>query len=40
VQLTIEPGDNTYKVMDMLLGKKTIQARKSWLEKNGDLAQT
>jgi len=40
VQLTIEPGDNTYKVMDMLLGKKTIQARKSWLEKKGDLAQT
>jgi topoisomerase-4 subunit B len=40
VQLTIEPGDNTYKVMDMLLGKKTIQARKTWLEKNGDLAQT
>lgn len=40
VQLTVEPGDNTYKVMDMLLGKKTIQARKSWLEKKGDLAQT
>ncbi len=40
VQLTIEAGDNTYKIMDMLLGKKTIQQRKAWLEKKGDLAQT
>ncbi len=39
IQLTIEPGDNTFKVMDMLLGKKRIQDRKAWLEKKGDLAQ-
>ena len=38
VQLTVEPGDDTYKVMDMLLGKKRIQDRKAWLEKKGDLA--
>lgn len=40
VQLTIEPDDGTYKVMDMLLGKKRIQDRKAWLEKKGDLADT
>ena len=39
VQLTVEHGDNTFKVMDMLLGKKRIQDRKTWLEKKGDLAQ-
>ena len=39
VQLTVEPGDNTYKIMDMLLGKKNIQSRKSWLEKKGNLAE-
>ena len=40
VQLTIDAGDDTYKTMDMLLGKKLIQQRKAWLEKKGDLAQT
>lgn len=39
VQLTIEPDDGTYQVMDMLLGKKRIQDRKAWLEKKGDLAE-
>ena len=39
VQLTIEAGDNTFKIMDMLLGKKSIQKRKAWLEKKGDLAE-
>lgn len=39
VQLTIEPGDDSYKVMDMLLGKKRIQDRKAWLEEKGDLAE-
>ena len=39
VQLTIEAGDNTFKIMDMLLGKKSIQQRKAWLEKKGDLAE-
>lgn len=39
VQLTIENGDNTHKVMDMLLAKKRSQDRKKWLEKKGDLAE-
>ena len=39
VQLTIEAGDGTFKIMDMLLGKKNIQQRKAWLEKKGDLAE-
>ena len=39
VQLTIEAGDSTFKIMDMLLGKKNIQQRKAWLEKKGDLAE-
>lgn len=38
VQLTMEPGDDTFKIMDMLLGKKSIQLRKAWLEKKGNLA--
>ena len=38
VQLTMEPGDDTFKIMDMLLGKKAIQDRKAWLEKKGNLA--
>ena len=39
VQLTIEPGDDTNKIMDMLLGKKRASDRKSWLEERGDLAE-
>lgn len=39
VQLTIEPGDNTHKIMDMLLAKKRVPDRKAWLEKKGDLAE-
>ena len=39
VQLTIESGDDTYKIMDMLLGKKNIQGRKAWLEEKGNLAE-
>ncbi|MFL2697737.1 MAG: DNA topoisomerase IV subunit B [Gammaproteobacteria bacterium] len=38
VQLTIKPGDNSMKVMDMLLAKKGAQERKDWLEDKGDLA--
>ena len=33
VQLTLEAGDDTYEIMDMLLGKKNIQERKIWLEQ-------
>lgn len=38
VQLTLAPGDNTHQLMDMLLAKKRAPDRKSWLEKNGNLA--
>ena len=37
-QLTIEPGDDTHSLMDMLLAKKRSADRKAWLEKEGDLA--
>ena len=39
VQLEIQSGDNTNKLLDMLLGKKRASDRKSWLEKNGDKAE-
>jgi len=39
VQLTIDAGDNTNQMMDMLLSKKRSADRKSWLEKKGDLAE-
>jgi len=38
VQLTIEPGDDTHGVMDMLLAKKRAGDRKLWLQEKGDLA--
>lgn len=39
VQLTIEEGDDTHKMMDMLLAKKRAGDRKTWLESKGDLAE-
>jgi len=39
VQLTLEPGDDTNKLMDMLLSKKRSSDRKSWLESKGDRAE-
>lgn len=39
VQLTIDAGDDTSKMMDMLLAKKRSSDRKVWLEKKGDEAQ-
>jgi len=39
VQLTIEPGDDTHQLMDMLLAKKRSPERKAWLEGKGDLAE-
>ncbi len=39
VQLTIEPGDESDSIMDMLLAKKRASDRKSWLETRGDLAE-
>lgn len=38
VQLTVEDGDTTTALMDMLLSKKRAGDRKSWLETKGDLA--
>ena len=39
VQLTIESGDETHQLMDMLLAKKRSPDRKAWLESRGDLAE-
>ncbi len=38
-QLTIEPGDRTFEIMNMLLSKKQAADRKSWLQEKGDLAE-
>ena len=38
VQLTVKKGDESLKMMDMLLSKKTAPERKKWLEEKGDLA--
>ncbi len=39
VQLIVESGDDSDKMMDMLLAKKRASDRKAWLEKKGDLAE-
>jgi topoisomerase-4 subunit B len=38
VQLTLEAGDNTNTVLDMLLAKKRASDRRAWLETKGNLA--
>src|SRR5690606_7211467 len=38
VRLTIEEGDDTLQILDMLLAKKRASDRKDWLETKGDLA--
>ena len=38
-QLTIEPGDQTFRIMDMMLAKKRAADRKDWLQTKGDLAE-
>ncbi len=38
VQLTIQNGDKSMQVMDMLLSKKGASERKEWLEDKGNLA--
>ncbi|NRB39304.1 MAG: DNA topoisomerase IV subunit B, partial [Pseudomonadales bacterium] len=40
LQLTIEEGDDTDELMDMLLAKKRSPDRKAWLEEKGNLAET
>ncbi|MCK7593797.1 DNA topoisomerase IV subunit B [Pseudomarimonas salicorniae] len=37
-QLTVEDGNETSALMDMLLSKKRASDRKAWLENKGDLA--
>ncbi len=39
VQLEIKSGDNTHRIMDMLLAKKRAADRKEWLERNGNKAE-
>ncbi|WP_428605782.1 DNA topoisomerase IV subunit B [Sedimenticola sp.] len=39
VQLTIDAGDDTNGMMDMLLAKKRASDRKQWLQEKGDLAE-
>ncbi len=39
VQLVVEPGDDTHRIMDMLLAKKRAADRKAWLQERGDLAE-
>ena len=39
VQLTVEDGDDTKMLLDMLLAKKRAADRKSWLETNANLAE-
>jgi topoisomerase-4 subunit B len=38
VQLTLDAGLGTDRMLDMLLAKKRAPDRRSWLEKNGDEA--
>jgi len=38
VQLTLEPGDDTNGILDMLLAKKRASDRRQWLETKGNLA--
>ena len=40
VQLTLEPGDDTNSIMDMLLAKKRASDRRAWLETKGNLADS
>ncbi len=39
LQLTVDPGDDTDALMDMLLAKRRAADRRSWLETNGNLAE-
>jgi len=39
VQLTVEAGDDTHRLLDMLLGKKRASDRRAWLESKGNLAE-
>ena len=36
VRLELKRGDNTQRIMDMMLAKKRVADRKAWISKNGD----
>ena len=36
VRLEVKRGDNTQKILDMMLAKKRVADRKAWISKNGD----
>jgi topoisomerase-4 subunit B len=38
VQLTVQAGDSSHKILDLLLAKNRASDRRSWLEKKGNLA--
>jgi len=38
VQLTIQSGDDSHRILDLLLAKGRASDRRNWLEKNGNLA--
>ncbi len=38
-RLTVEPGDKTFEIMNMMLSKKRAADRKDWLQSKGDLAE-
>ncbi|NBC47945.1 MAG: DNA topoisomerase IV subunit B [Gammaproteobacteria bacterium] len=39
VQLTVDPGDASATLMDMLLAKRRAADRRAWLQEKGDLAE-
>ena len=39
VRLVLDPGDDTYRMMDMLLARKRSPDRRTWLETKGDKAE-
>jgi topoisomerase-4 subunit B len=39
VQLVVQPGDDTSRLMDMLLAKRRASDRRCWLQEKGDLAE-
>ncbi len=39
VQLTVDAGDDTNGMLDMLLAKKRASDRKAWLQEKGNLAE-
>jgi topoisomerase-4 subunit B len=39
VQLTLDAGDRTHELMDMLLAKKRSADRREWLQAKGNLAE-